>query len=630
MTVPVPGDHHQPGSEPDGPAHRRLPVARLDRPLVVGVVVWLLAVVPLVVALVAIGSPRWFPIADLAQSELRVRDVGTADTPLIGLAGRIGEATDPGSHPGPLSFWLLAPLYRLLGATSAALASSTVVLHAVAMAASLWLAARRGGTPLVAAVGAASALLVHAYGPAVYFEPWNPYLPVSWWVLFLLAVWSVVDDDLVGLPVAVVAGSFCAQTHLPYVGLVGGSAVALGAAVSATVVVAVRRSERGRIRRYGRWVGASALLGLVLWTPTLVDEVGRSGNLTKIRTSLAEPGETVTGFVRGTQEVLRGIDPVALLRSGVADEPASQIGWSVGALGLLVLWLGAVALTVRVRNLPLLRLHAVLAVALVLAVVSAARVHGLLWYYLFLWTKGLAVLLLIALAWSALAVLGHRIGPTAGRRLPAVALVAAATVALAASLVASVDNRGAEPSSADLGLTLNRAAGATIDELAAGSVPGGGTDGRYVVRWTDPVTIGSQGVGLLLELERAGFTVGVDRPYGVGATLHRVLDEAEADAVVHLATGPAIEIVATRPDAVQVAYVDGRTDDQRAEFDRLEATAHRRLVEIGRRDLADEWRSNLFTTVLDPEVPEDIQEQMRAAFDIGVPVAVFVYPAGRT
>ena len=40
-------------------------------------------------------------------------------------------------------------------------------------------------------------------------------------VLFLLAVWSVLCDDLPMLPVAVFAGSFCMQTHISYLGLVG-------------------------------------------------------------------------------------------------------------------------------------------------------------------------------------------------------------------------------------------------------------------------------------------------------------------------------------------------------------------------------------------------------------------------
>ena len=47
-------------------------------------------------------------------------------TPLIGLPGRIGTYPDQGSHPGPLSFYLLAPTYRLLGSSSWALEAGTV------------------------------------------------------------------------------------------------------------------------------------------------------------------------------------------------------------------------------------------------------------------------------------------------------------------------------------------------------------------------------------------------------------------------------------------------------------------------------------------------------------------------
>ena len=65
---------------------------------------------PLVVAAGALRRPHWYPVLDLAMTELRVRDVGTRYTPLIGLPGRIGTTlAEQGSHPGPLSFYLLAP-----------------------------------------------------------------------------------------------------------------------------------------------------------------------------------------------------------------------------------------------------------------------------------------------------------------------------------------------------------------------------------------------------------------------------------------------------------------------------------------------------------------------------------------
>ncbi len=81
-------------------------------------------VVPLVVAVAVLSARRWYPVLDLAMTELRLRDVGTRRTPLIGLPGRIGTFPDQGSHPGPLSFWLLAPGYRLFGSSAWAIGTS--------------------------------------------------------------------------------------------------------------------------------------------------------------------------------------------------------------------------------------------------------------------------------------------------------------------------------------------------------------------------------------------------------------------------------------------------------------------------------------------------------------------------
>lgn len=68
---------------------------------------------PLVIGIIAYLWRPWYPVLDMAMTELRVRDVGTRRTPLIGLPGRIGEFPDQGSHPGPLSFWLVAIAYQI-------------------------------------------------------------------------------------------------------------------------------------------------------------------------------------------------------------------------------------------------------------------------------------------------------------------------------------------------------------------------------------------------------------------------------------------------------------------------------------------------------------------------------------
>ncbi len=66
---------------------------------------WLVAAVaaalilPLAVAVFAFHKPTWAPVLDLAQTELRVRDVGTSHTPLIGLPGASARAESRAAIP---------------------------------------------------------------------------------------------------------------------------------------------------------------------------------------------------------------------------------------------------------------------------------------------------------------------------------------------------------------------------------------------------------------------------------------------------------------------------------------------------------------------------------------------------
>src|SRR5690606_22178424 len=100
---------------------------------------------------------------DLAQIEMRVRDVGTAHSPLVGLGGRIFGFDTQGAHPGPVSFYLLAPVYRLLGGTSWALQVSAATLNVAALAATLWATSRRWGAQGVLLVAAGLAVLLRLY-----------------------------------------------------------------------------------------------------------------------------------------------------------------------------------------------------------------------------------------------------------------------------------------------------------------------------------------------------------------------------------------------------------------------------------------------------------------------------------
>lgn len=585
----------------------------------VAVGVWVVLVAPLLVAVVAATRPRWYPVQDLAQYELRVRDVGGRHTPLVGLAGRIGPYYDPGSHPGPLSFWLLAPVYRLLGSSSTALVASAVALHATALGLVLWMAWRRAGVVLVAVVGGALAVLIRFYGANVFIEPWNPYLPVTWWLVLLFAVWSVADGDTPMLIPAVVAGTFCAQTHLPYVGLVGGLAVV-------TVAMLVLRSRAHPPARR-RWIVGAASLGVVLWVPPVIDQIWGMGNLTRIRESVSSPAEGVSGFVDGPRELLRNLDPTALVTGRNLTGVSTTTALNIPALLLVLAWAAAAAFTWRSgAHRTLVRLHVVIGVALAMAAFSSTRIYGLLWSYLFLWAWGLAVVMVVAAAWTAAAHLGPRLRGPMDDRIPTAVFVVGLAAVVVVSASATVANRDAEPSRSDLSRDVGVVSAQLIGALDAGKVDGASGGDGYLVQWTDPVTIGSQGWGLVSELERAGYPAGFRPQFGVGGTKHRVIDPpSEATAIVQLVVGDT-DIAAWDADAnaSRAAFVDSRTPAERRRYEAMVGDIEQRLRRARLTKQAREWRQNLFTTSIDTAVPEAIRVDMRKVLAIPAPVALYV------
>lgn len=574
-----------------------------------------LVTAPLVVALVAFHRPEWHPLTDLAQTEMRVRDVGTADSPLVGLAGRIGPWTDPGSHPGPLSFWAMAPVHRLLGGTALAFSAAGLVLHLVAFALVLRIAHRRGGIPLMAGVAAACALLVRAYGAVVFLEPWNPFLPVVWWLAFVLAAWSVVEDGS-HLVVAVVAGSFCAQTHLPYLGTVG---VGIGALIAVCGYRIVTGSPEERRRRIVA-LATAGLVGLVLWLPPLIDQVADTHNLGRIRGSLQHPTEPAAGLVDGAREVVDRFGFDYWLSASDGAEVAASSTRTPGGILVLGLWLAAAVAcwSGRVGPPSLRRFHAVLAAGVVLAFVSSSRISGERWFYLYFSVMGLAVLCLLATGWTVAAVVAERTRRPGVRRAAVVAPVALAALL---SLSAAVAAPSVEP--ADRGRA--EALGILADDTAAALRRADGGTGRYLVRWEDPVGIGAQGMGLVNELERAGLTVGIEEGHRVAGTAHRVMAPGEATAVVVLAVGPAIDGWEDQ-GARRVALVDPRTaaerDEQEARTARLDAT----FRAAGDDAAVERWWRNLFVAPLDPDLPPAARAEVMAYLDLPAPAAVFLLP----
>ena len=585
---------------------------------------------PLLVALVELRRPHWYPLLDMAQTEIRVRDV-TRHIPLIGLAGRIGPfGPNGGSHPGPVSFYALWPVWRLFGGSSYGLFVSTVALDIVAMGLALWMALRRGGRALLLAIAAVLAVLTRAYGAFLLTLPWNPYLPVLWWFVFVLAVWSVLADDLAMLPLVVLAGSFCMQTHISYLGLAGGLVLVTAAVVGRNAYK--RRGDPDERRALWRWGAISVGLGVVLWTPPLIDQFAHSpGNLGVIRDYFSHPPDSTIGLHRGVGVLLAQRDPWKLLtRTLVHDGGALEVTGSRVPGALLLIAFGAsMVVAWRLRRRPLLLLDAVLGIALALGLVSSARIFGTVWFYLLLWAWGLVALMLFAIGWTAVEVVRARGG--SGDALPRKFATAGATALAAVTVIASVvftfQASSVTVQTPRLNESLGALFGPTADALDR--LEHRGERGPYLVTWLpDAEAIGSAGFGLLNELDRRGFDVRAEEAFRPGATRYHVIDARKPTLEVHLATGP--DIANWRRDTrfTEVASFDPRSNAERAEFARLHAqvVGDLRAERIG--DLVPQVDDNLFMLALAPRVPVSTRTLISHMLDLSMPLAVFIGPPG--
>jgi hypothetical protein len=153
-----------------------------------------------------------------------------------------------------------------------------------------------------------------------------------------------------------------------------------------------------------------------------------------------------------------------------------------------------------------------------------------------------------------------------------------------------------------------------------------GIYGRYTVTYADSYYFGSQSYGLVSELERRGFEVGMPNTWRVPVTPHRVVLEADATVQLRLATGRYIAEVAALPGAVQVAFHDPRTPADIARGEQLAQQVRTSLIAVGWEGLAPMIDDNLFGLQLDPRVPADVQEMVDELLRLGVPTAVFVLP----
>jgi hypothetical protein len=439
------------------------------------------------------------------------------------------------------------------------------------------------------------------------------------------------------LPLAVFAASFCAQTHLPYLGL----SLGLGAlaVVAAAVLARKAPAKSATRRRFFRWTLAGLALGLVLWAPVVADQVRHTpGNLSLLRDYFEHPPEKPVGFRTGVRLELLHLDI-----SKITQDQRNDTGSLVNAAGdpdgsvvpgvvVLALWGASVVVARRIKHSRLLRLDLVIGVSLVLAVISMARIFGHLWFYLMLWSWAITALMLFAVVWTAVEVARRRIDPHARSRLLKAGTAVAGAFIVVSSVALAANARNVDPPAPELSSVLAAVMPPTEQALLDHVGTATGRDGRYSVTWSDALYIGSQGYGIVLELERQGFKAGVPAFARAPMTTSRVIEPADATAVVHLATGFHIDEWRKVPGAVEVAFDEPRSPAQQAEFARLRSEVIPMLHAAGLDDIIPHVDDNLFGAAIDDRLTspanQPIQSRLQEMLDLGLPTAIFLAPPG--
>jgi hypothetical protein len=589
---------------------------RLPDPAVIALTTLSLAL-PLIVAVIALAQRRWIPVLDLAMTEFRVTDVGTRQTPLTGLPGRIGVLPNQGTHPGPLSFWALAPVYRIFGSSAWALEVATVSMALVWIALALLIGHRRLGRVGLAIVAAVIAVLLRGYGMSVLTQPWNPYLPLLAWLVVLLATWAVLCGDDAMLVPLVVAASYCAQTHIPYLTMAGSLGVV---AIGVVIVRWWRARSETRVPR-------SLLITLcafgVLWVGPALDQVVRDpGNISRLLDHFGSPPEEVIGYPAGFRLMLRHLDAVggfARLISG--NERFLQSGFDPDGpiwpgIVVLAVWVGASVVAIRLRHLQLIALHVTLGVALLATVASTSRIFGPRWFYLTLWAWVTTTLIFVAIAWTAVAwTRAH--GHLVSTRTLTIGAGALAVVTTFSMVVLAPSTKHPEEYLGD-----------TIGELLPATEAALDPDRSYVVEWKDAYFFGSQAFALVSELRRDGFDVGASTYWRVPMTNERTKENGAAEQAVVMVTGEFIDDWDADDRYTRVALVDPRDPAQRDEYARLRTELIAELKSSGLDDLLDLVDTNLFGLNIDQRVSDRAQELSARMVSLGQATAIFLGPPG--
>jgi hypothetical protein len=299
---------------------------------------------PVVVSTVHAVQIGWEPTDDKGIIATRAYDVLTGHSPLVGQYSEAGIVIGRATHDlGPMLYWVLALPARL--GDPVWMAVTMGIVNFAAVLATVALARRRGGRPLMLATAIAIPLMCISLPAEAFHDIWNPSAALMPFLLLIFLCWSVACGDAYLLPVAVLVASFVVQAHLGYL-----------AASAGMLLVALAGVAVGGRRRVP-WALTAVLVALICWEPAIINEAtGHPGNLTLVART-ATTSKPTLGLHVGENAVARavGVKPWWLIDPATRwdrkyDVAAPQSPLRVVSTIALLIALGAIAIVGVLRR----------------------------------------------------------------------------------------------------------------------------------------------------------------------------------------------------------------------------------------------------------------------------------------
>jgi hypothetical protein len=519
---------------------------------------------PFLVCAVVLAFTTWTPAGDQALQVLRIEQVGTSRTPLLGTWSRWGW-----HHPGPWPYYVLAPSTQVFGAVGALIGTLMVNLASLLLA--IVVARRRGGLVAAGLVALLGMLLGFAQGPTVVMDFWNPFVGLYPLYALVVVAWSISDRDWVVLPFMAALASFCVQAHIGYIPVV----VALcGIGLLSAIPTTIEKSapappDTGIVapaRSWRRPVAWSAVVLVFAWTPPLVEQLRPGqGNVSRLVRYALGPGEEPFGWSMAWRVVATELGIPGAWATGREFEVFAPADSPLGAIVVLLATATLGVLCSRAGAWSAARLSLVALTAAAAAFVATSRITGYPYDYLLAWWWVVGAALWLSMLWSTWSLLRARVPVEAATIARA---VTAATVVVALALtVRTID--------AELPVAPQAEAVSTLIEAAT---PRLDADDSYLVEWRLSRGFGYVGMGVFVDLLRRGFDVVVPTVEGIAFEPQEKSDDADHRLVV---TTPEDDIDVPPPaGSVPIARYDPLDADDRARSDALWSEIARQAPDV--------------------------------------------------